>query len=248
MLQEERFNKILTELSNTGAVKNVNLIEMLNVSESTIRRDISELDRMGKLKKVFGGAVQIKKSVNTLEEDILTKSAVNINEKQAIARYAASLIKDNDFIFIDAGTTTERMIDYIDNPTATYMTNGIIHAQKLAQKGLRVNVIGGKLKGRTLSVIGVGAVKSIENYNFTKCFMGTNGVDLEKGFTTPDLDEAVIKEGVIKHSNEVYILADASKFDKVYATSFAQLKGSCIITDKLINTLYKKHATIKEVE
>lgn len=248
MLQEERFNRILAELSEKGAVKNIRLAGMLNVSESTIRRDINELDDMGKLKKVFGGAMRIKKDVNTMEEDVVTKSSAHTGEKERIARYAAGLINDNDSVFIDAGTTTEKMIDHIDNTSATYMTNGILHAQKLAQKGMDVSVVCGRVKGKTLSVIGTRAVKSIENCNFTKCFMGTNGMDLEKGFTTPDLDEAMVKEEVIKRSNTSYVLADSSKFDQVFAVTFAILKGTCIITDRLNNDLYREYAEIKEVE
>ena len=248
MLQEERFNKIWAELSEKGAVKNIRLAEMLNVSESTIRRDINELDDMGRLRKVFGGAMRIEKDVNTLEEDIITKSSVHVDEKELIARYAAGLIDDNDSVFIDAGTTTEKMVEHIENHTATYMTNGIIHAQKLAQKGMDVSVVCGRVKGKTLSVIGARAVKSIQSYNFTKCFMGVNGIDVSKGFTTPDLDEAMIKEEVVKRSHTSYILADSSKFDQIFAVTFAKLKGSCIITDTLNNDLYREYAVIKEVK
>ena len=76
--------------------------------------------------------------------------------------------------------------------------------------------------------------------------MGANGIDLEKGFTTPDMDEALIKEEFVNHSNDVYILADSSKFDQVFAVTFTKLKGKCIITDQLDNDLYRKHAIVKE--
>lgn len=78
----------------------------------------------------------------------------------------------DDSVFIDAGTTTERMTDYITNRKATYMTNGIVHAQKLAQRGFRVNIVSGAVKKVTLSVIGVNAVKSLSNLNFTKWLHG----------------------------------------------------------------------------
>ena len=242
MLQEERFNKILEELAENGAVKNIELSRKLNVSESTIRRDINELDELGELKKVFGGAVGIKKHVNTREEDIVTKAAVHVEEKDIIAKYAAGFICDDDSVFIDAGTTTERMTDYITNRKATYMTNGIVHAQKLAQRGFRVNIVSGAVKKVTLSV------KSLSNLNFTKCFMGANGIDLEKGFTTPDMDEAMIKEEVVNRSNDVFVLADSSKFGQVSAVTFAKLKGKCIITNKLDNDLYRKYAVVKEAK
>lgn len=200
-----------------------------------------------KRRKVFGGAIGLKRPVNTKEDDVVTKASAHVREKDAIARYAAGLIRDDDAVFIDAGTTTERMTEYIANKNAVYMTNGILHAQKLAQRGFKVNIVSGMIKKATLSIVGAGAAKSLSNLNFTKCFMGANGIDLEKGFTTPDMDEALIKEEIVNHSNDVYILADSSKFEQVFAVTFTKLKGKCIITDRLDNDLYRKHAIVKEV-
>ena len=188
MLHEERHNHILSEIAVKGAVKVKVLAEMLNTSESTIRRDIIELDEQGKLKKVFGGAVALERSVKTVAEDMVSKANVRVKEKESIAKYAASLITDNDFVFIDAGTTTERMIDFIDNQTVTYVTNGITHGKKLSERGLKVYITGGKLKTSTWSIVGVEAVSFLNKCNFTKCFMGANGIDPVRGFTTPNMD------------------------------------------------------------
>ena len=248
MLQEERYSAILSEIEQKGAVKVARLAEKLNSSESTIRRDINELDASGKLKKVFGGAVALEKSIKTVEEDMTTKASVHVKEKESIARYAASLINDNDFVFIDAGTTTERMIDFIDNYTVTYVTNGITHGQKLAQRGFKVYMTGGQLKHTTLSIVGVGAVRFLESYNFTKCFMGVNGIDPERGLTTPELDEALVKEQAMKNSYVAYVLADGSKFGCVSAVTFGKIEDCCIITDELRDEEFRKHTIIKEVE
>ncbi|MEE0746452.1 MAG: DeoR family transcriptional regulator, partial [Anaerovoracaceae bacterium] len=99
MLQEERFNRILAELDSNGAVKSVKLAELLDVSESTVRRDINELDAKGRLKKVFGGAVRIGNDVSTFEEDVAAKSLYHRTEKDEIARYAAGLIEDGDMVY-----------------------------------------------------------------------------------------------------------------------------------------------------
>ncbi len=280
MLQEERFNLILQELAQNGAVKNINLAQTLNVSESTVRRDINELGEMGKLKKVFGGAVRLENPIDAAQDsapvnpadsvkpaglselsepagsevpergfgsgDIAARAALHAEEKSVIAKYAAGFICDDDSVFIDAGTTTAHMIDYIDNRKAAYMTNGIIHAQRLARRGFNVNMVSGSVKGTTLSVIGVNAVKSLYNLNFTKCFMGASGIDIERGFTTSDMDEAMIKEEVVSRSGSVYILADSSKFGRVSSVTFARLKETCIITDKLENDIYRKYAVIHE--
>ncbi len=151
MLQEERFNRILAELGSNGAVKSVKLAELLDVSESTIRRDINELDAKGKLKKVFGGAMRMGSDMSTFEEDVAAKSLSHMREKDEIARYAAGLIENGDMVYIDAGTTTEKMIDYIENHNAIYMTNGIVHARKLALRGFEVGVASGSVKAKTLS-------------------------------------------------------------------------------------------------
>ena len=112
MLIQERFDAILKLLEQKRAVTVIELTQLLNTSESTIRRDLSALAEMGKIHKVHGGATVIEQSL-TKEETVIAKSTKNIEEKNLIAKYAASIINDDDFIFLDAGTTTEIMIDYL---------------------------------------------------------------------------------------------------------------------------------------
>lgn len=97
-------------------------------------------------------------------------------------------------MYIDAGTTTELMIDFLTEKGAVYITNGISHARKLMNAGYRVFLLGGEMKAVTEAIIGEDALENLEKYNFTKGFFGTNGVDLEKGFTTPDPKEAAVKK------------------------------------------------------
>ena len=137
----------------------------------------------------------MKRPVNTKEDDVVTKASAHVKRKrrdrQVCGRTASVMMTA---VFIDAGTTTERMTDYIANKKAVYMTNGILHAQKLAQRGFKVNIVSGTgKKGNAFDRWSMDAAKSLSNLNFTKCFMGANGIDLEKGFTTPDMDEALIK-------------------------------------------------------
>ncbi len=251
MLQEERFAFILKELAEKGAVKVNTLAEQLHTSQSTIRRDIRELDESGKLRKVFGGAVALEPSVNTIESDVLTRESRNTAAKDAIARYAATQINENDFVYIDAGTTTERIIPYIDSSltgSVYFVTNGIMHARRLVERGFRVFLPGGVLKATTEAIVGAGAMEYIDNCNFTKCFMGTNGVDPSRGFTTPEMDEARIKAQAIRHSYITYVLCDSSKFDNVSSVSFGKLNCACIVTDRLPNEIYRNITVIKEVE
>lgn len=247
MLTLERHQTILDLLGNRDAVTVTELAELLNTSESTIRRDLTALDKAGKLNKVFGGATSIKPVEGVAEQTLTTREILMSDEKNIIAKYAATLINDDDFIYIDSGTTTSRLTDYIENTKATFVTNGIIHAQKLLSKGLNAYIIGGKIKSVTAAVIGAEGIKNLENLNFTKAFMGSNGIDIKAGFTTPDIEEAMIKEKAIDKSYVSFILADHSKFRKVYPVTFAPLKNCCIITDKLIYNGFTEKTIIKEV-
>ena len=93
-------------LRNRHSVQVTELAKELSTSESTIRRDIIELDRQGRLRKVHGGAVSVDIRITSEETDVSERQQISIEEKECIAQYAASLIKDNDFVYIDAGTTT----------------------------------------------------------------------------------------------------------------------------------------------
>ena len=248
MLQKERHGIILNQLKMKGAVRVHDLAGELGISESTIRRDINELDQMGKLKKVFGGAVEADSSMNFGETDVAARTLIHVEEKEQIARCAAALITDHDFVFLDAGTTTEKMIDYLEKKNVTYVTNGIGHARKLIQRGLDVHIIGGLLRPSTEAVVGETAIDIIRRYNFTKCFMGATGIDFERGFTTRDISEGAVKAAAIQQSRRTFVLADHTKFGKVSSVSFAGLEEACIITDRLDNPQYGQYGTVQIAE
>ena len=247
MLTQERHNKILELLTKQDTVTVGELSQGLETSESTIRRDLVTLDKMGKVKKVHGGAAAIHMVRTVFEEDVTTKSALNVTEKEAIGRVAAGLVTNDDFVFIDAGTTTAAMIDFIyDNVRATFVTNGIVHAKKLIQKGLKAYIIGGQIKLTTEAVVGTEAINNLRKYNFTKTFIGTNGISVKGGYSTPDVEEAAVKSEVLKRGRNNFILGDHTKFDKEYAVTFGILKDACIVTDELEDNEFREYAVVKE--
>lgn len=248
MLTQERQNLILQILQQRKAVTVSELTQELESSESTIRRDLITLEKMGRLNKVHGGATAVEEGFSTLEEDVATKSIMHVDEKNQLGIYAASLINDGDFIYIDAGTTTEKLIDAITNTKAIFVTNGIVHARKLTQKGCRAYMIGGELKLKTEAIVGADGISNLKKYNFSKCFIGTNGISLEHGFTTPDLEEALMKKEAMKRSYIRYVLADHSKFGKVTSVTFADMKEACIITDYVAQDKFKSATIVKEVQ
>lgn len=234
MLTEQRHNAILQILSDKGSVTVAELKDLLNISESTARRDITQLARMGKLEKVFGGAISLENNISTKEPTVRQKSELNKEEKRWISAYAASLIRPSDFIYIDAGTTTEGMIDFLpDDNSISYVTNGVAHAQKMMSAGKRVILVGGELKSSTEAVVGTDAVLVLQKYHFSRGFFGSNGVSLEEGFTTPDPNEALVKQTAIQQCRLAYVLADSSKFDVVSSVTFCPIDKAQILTERI---------------
>ena len=247
MLTEERHSMIIKAVNERSSVTIAELAEMLDVSASTVKRDLIILANEGKIIKVRGGAMSRNESFTSVEKNVEEKASICTEEKMTIAKYAAELIENGDFVFLDAGTTTEKMIDYLNVKDVTFVTNGFIHAKKLARKGYKVFITGGEIKASTEAIVGAECVLTLKNYNFTKCFMGTNGISLIAGFTTPDVNEARVKSAAIESSHEVYVLADHSKFDEVSSATFAGLGKAVIITDRIPNRKYNNAADITEV-
>ena len=249
MLTEERFAKIVKIVNQEGTVTVLELAQAIGISESTIRRDLNQLDKLGRIRKVHGGATAAVLMSDGHERNMQEKYSRNIEEKRAIAAYAATLVHPNDFVFLDAGSTTEQMAEYLEENTAFYVTNGITLAQKLAARGFKTMLLAGRVKASTDAVIGMEAVSSLARYHFTRGFFGTNGSTVAEGFTTPDLEEAANKRAAMEHCRQCYVLADNSKFDTLSNVSFGELGKAKIITTKGNVRLknYKQHTEVIEV-
>lgn len=248
MLTEERHKHILQTLKRDGIVKSQDLMDQLGCSESTIRRDLDQLESAGELKRIHGGAQRIYQ----LDEELTTseKSFKNIQEKKAIGKKAASLVQENDVIFLDAGTTTLAMIPYLQKKSITVVTNGIQHASLLADERIDTFLIGGKIKHSTKAIIGAISLNELKNYRFDQIFLGMNGIDPEFGCTTPDPEEAALKQTAHQQAAVTYLLADKSKWNKVSFAKVCELEEVSIITDSIPDNLqyYKKKATILEAD
>ena len=215
MLTEQRYEIILGLLREKNSVTVTELKDILDASESTVRRDITALYKAGKLTRVFGGAVALEHTVNAYEPTVAQKVELNIEEKKKIAAYAAALIRPEDFVYLDAGTTTGYMLEHLEGSGATFVTNGVSHARALAQMGVRVLLIGGELKGSTEAVIGSQAMQMLKNYHFT----------------TPESNEALVKRTAMEQCLEKYVVSDSSKFGQISAVTFFSFDGAVILTE-----------------
>ena len=248
MLTEERYERILMLLKEKGSVTLSEIKESLGTSESTIRRDLNALDAAGRLTKVFGGAVASGSAFTGMEPSVAQKMELQQEEKKRIARFAAELIQPDDFVYLDAGTTTGYMLDFLPNCRATFVTNAVSHAQRLAAAGRRVILIGGELKGTTEAVIGSQAILTIQGYHFTKGFFGTNGISRPHGFTTPDPNEALVKQAAMQQTERRYMLADTQKFGVISSVTFASFDAAVILTEAAPPESFRTCRNIRVIE
>ena len=233
MLAEERLKRITELVNERGSVTVAELMDQLGASESTIRRDLNSLDAMGELIKVYGGAMSNTTSFKMRDDEVDNRRVMNMEQKKQIARYAAGLVRSDDLVYIDAGTTTEYISEYITEKGAIYVTNAVTHAHKLAKAGCEVYLIGGRLKSATEAIVGAKAIEMLRDYNFTIGFWGTNGINKKNGFTTPDAEEAGVKRVSFESCKKPYILADSTKFDSISPVKFADFEAASIITDRV---------------
>lgn len=250
MIAEERLGLIMSAVNERGTVSVPELMDMLDASESTIRRDLLKLDSQGRLNKVHGGATRIRNEYVVSDQSLAGRQTLHMEEKRAIAAYAATLISQDDFVFIDGGTTTECLVDAITETRATYLTNSLPHAQRLLAKGCRTLLPGGEVKPTTEVLVGAETVNTIRRYHFTIGFWGTNGAGLETGYTTPEFSEAAVKQISLEHTVRPYILADSSKFSKISLITFAEFDDASVITDRLPKGegAYRSAGNVVEVE
>lgn len=247
MLAEERFSKILNMVNENKSVLVHEIVGELGISESTVRRDLTVLHGRGVLIKVHGGATRIQTDYYTKDASVDERRDLNSEEKRQIAKFASTYIKKDDFVYIDAGTTTGYLIDYLSKTTAVFVTNGIEHAKRISAKGLNVFILGGQLKPVTESVIGAEAQKSLSLYNFTKGFFGTNGAHYKNGFTTPDVNEGMIKMQALSRCKDAFVLCDSSKIHQISSFTFAEFSKATMLTTTIKDEKYKTYSTVTEV-
>ncbi|MBG9981162.1 DeoR/GlpR transcriptional regulator [Facklamia sp. DSM 111018] len=245
MLTEERHRQILQALETKTFLTVKELVEALQVSESTIRRDLSLLEEGDYLVRVHGGA---KRGQGLADEpDVNQKMALNPELKSKMAKKAVSLIEAEETIYVDAGTSTYALLQALDLTDVRVITNGIDHAQLCLEKGIETRLLGGKIKSETRAIIGLTALDQIRSYHFHKAFLGINGIDLQYGLTTPDEEEAMIKQAGIQMANRTFVLADVSKFDQVAFAKVGDLDEVTIISSGMNAQMLSNYRTDTQI-
>ncbi|WP_414042598.1 DeoR/GlpR family DNA-binding transcription regulator [Macrococcus sp. EM39E] len=231
MIPYIRREKILEILNSNDLIK-IELLqeELSTVSMSTLRRDLKELEREGKVQLLSGGAVKKKGTISELS--FSTKSMLNTKEKEYISSLAIKEIEDGDTIYLDSGSTCTVLLTELvkhDVHIVTSNTNVFnINRDIIAT----ITVLGGTYNPNISSLSGSLTLNSLDNFIFDKAFLGANGIDKQFGITTPTLREATKKREVKKRSKETYVLCDSTKFDTTSSVKAFEIDEVTVITDK----------------
>ena len=215
-----------------GAASMEELQRQFGVSANTVRRDIAELLRRGAVEKVYGGvcARQASQTLTPYEMRQLSGGEA----KDLIGRTAAGLVSDGDVIFIDSGTTTLRMIDYLqDRKDVTVITHNLgAIVRALPYENIHVIVLPGSLRRKTNSMTGSDSVKAMKKYNIRSAFMAATGLSMH-GATNSSAQEYDIKQAAVECSDRAYLLVDRSKFGVTGMMIYAPIGSfEAVVTDE----------------
>lgn len=232
MYPEERQQWIVERARAVGRVEVATLAEELDVTTETIRRDLKVLERHGLLRRVHGGGIPVERL--GFEPGLATRDAVLTAEKERIAKAALAELPAEGSILLDAGTTTARLADALPvDRELVVLTNGLPIAMSLANRpNLTVLLVGGRVRGRTLAAVDSWALAALADSYVDVAFLGTNGISVERGLTTPDTTEAAVKRAMITASRRSVVLVDHTKVGTDHLARFANLDDiDVVITD-----------------
>lgn len=233
MLSVERKFKIAEVVGKNGGVKTSDLSNMFSVSEMTILRDLEMLEQQGILKRVYGGAVNLKNPIKELS--VILRKQINTKEKNIIAEKAAKLISNGESIFLDNSTTAFALSKKLGAKTGlTVITNGLELINELKNNSsLNLFCPGGELQLSTMSFVGTSAEDYLKEHYVDKAFVSASGISLQPGITVENAIQAAIKKIMLKNALSRVILVDSSKFDVTRLSKVCALEDvNTIVTDR----------------
>ena len=235
MLAPQRHALILQEVGLRGAARISELAAVLKVSEMTVRRDLDTLADQGMLHKVHGGATAVEENSTVAEPPFKAKSLREQAAKNAIGAEAAKLVKPGASVALMGGSTVFAMVPYLrEVPWLTIVTNSLPISDYLQREGAanQTVVLAGGIRTPTDSFVGEITVSVFDKLNVDLAFIGTHGVDLKGGFSSPNILEAETNRSVMARAKKTVVLADHTKWGHIAFVSFAKLTDiDILVTD-----------------
>jgi DeoR family transcriptional regulator, myo-inositol catabolism operon repressor len=249
MIKDKRINKIEEYIIEHKSVSLDELMNVFKVSKNTIRRDVHELVEGGDFKKVYGG-VAVNDDNRAKLESFQDRQVRNQAEKVMIGKAAADYVEDGDIIFIDSGTTTIEMIEFIKSKQVTIITNSLdFIVRALPYENLNVITAGGILERKTNSFGSLKYMDILNAYNINKAFMASTGVSLLNGITNASPLESELKTSVVNRSSEVFLLVDHDKFDKYGLMTYCKFdKIDYLVTNRMPSEVYQNYTEKNDIK
>lgn len=215
------------------------LCDEFGISKNTVRRDLEVLVSRGSVEKVYGGVVALENAA-VIPELVTFHERANRNadSKQAIAQYAASYVRERDTIFIDSGTTTMNIVDYLTHLSSVTVITASVQVinKSLNHPNINLIVLPGTLKRDTASIVGSSCIEYLEAFNIAPAFMACTGFSIQSGICNASTEEYNIKKAALKKSQKHYLLADSSKFGKTSLMTYGEISQfHYLITDKALS-------------
>ena len=256
MLKEERYQKIVDWVNSKNAVTVDELCDKFNISQPTVSRDLQMLNRAGKLVKTHGGAMSIAAGkTETAEPPFTIRKTQFTEEKQRIAKKAIEYIRSGDTIILDSGTTTFWMAEYLGEiGNLNIWTNDLkITLELIHHDNVEITMFGGRLRKKYFNTMGVLTNQFLKNIYVDRLFIGVDAINVEGGLMVYSPEEAEWKRLMIEKSNEIIVVCDHSKFEKMALMSICPVdKVHRIITGKeadakFIDTIRKLNIEVNVV-
>ncbi|CAJ1584148.1 DeoR/GlpR family DNA-binding transcription regulator [[Mycobacterium] wendilense] len=198
------------------------LADELGVASETIRRDLKVLAGRRLLKRVHGGAIAVETA--GFESGLQYRSQVDLAQKHRIAGAAAGLVHGAETVYLDEGFSPRLIAERLTDSALTVVTSSLLAAEALADStSVTVLLLGGRLRGRTLATVDHWAVSRLQTLQIDLAYLGTNGVSLEHGLTTPDPAVAAVKQAAVRASRRSVLVAAHSKFGVDHFARFAEI-------------------------
>ena len=251
MFMEERLNEILEIIKEEKKVLVKELSEKFNVSESMIRKDLQRLEKEGKVKRTYGGAILERES--SYDEKTNSRVFIDLESKSYLGELVVDIIEDNDVVFLDISTTnhTIAMMLGATKKNLTIITNMNRIAMEFDRApNVDVILIGGRYNKKLGGTVGSAAIEEIKKFKITKAFVGAGGINIEENFISNfNYDEAAVKKEILRCSKKRYIVANYEKLYKDGAYKFATLDDiDYIVTEKEPEESIKEILNQKEVK
>ena len=214
MIAIQRHRRIVEYVEGRGVGRVGELARAFGVTEETIRRDLRALAERGALARTHGGAVPVEREDARTELPYMRRDGINVGAKSAIAAAALKFIKPGQVIAMDASSTTCQLAGLIPDQPLTVVTNSLVVCSQLAGKrSIRVICTGGELDPEALDFTGMHARRALSSFNIETLFFSCRGIDLDRGISEANDQQAAVKLEMIEASKQRILLADTSKLE-----------------------------------